>query len=383
MAQQPTLEWAQRYNGRDNGWDEAVAVAVDEQGNSYVTGNSSYETPENITRYRITTVKYSPSGKQLWTMRFKDVSSASAIAVDNQGSVYVTGDAGAWNSGYSFLTIRYDAATGQQIWEQRYAEGTATAIAVDNQGGVYVTGSGSDDYLTIRYEAVTGRQTWASRYNGPGEEYYNSDLARAIAVDNLGGVYVTGYSRSPDLIDDSYWEYATVRYDAATGRQTWVQSYFTAVYDSYEYFIDIAVDNSGGVYVTGYKEDDTFNDADSYVTIRYDAATGQETWTQFYNSNESDDRATAIAVDNQGGVYVTGTSVTIRYAATTGEETWVSSNDNNSGNIVIVAAQGSVYVTGTIYGDRRMGDNYLTVRYDAPPAPPSATSTYLILRQVL
>ena len=97
----------------------------------------------------------------------------------------------------------------------------ARAIAVDSLGGVYVTGGsvglgGNPDYTTIKYSA--GRQVWVARYHGPG----SADGAEAIAIDNAGNVYVTGLSyASPNT---SNTDYATIKYSSA-GEQQWVARY--------------------------------------------------------------------------------------------------------------------------------------------------------------
>ena len=158
QAQQPTLEWANRFDGKSMMTgitdERPVAVAVDAAGNSYVTGISQGEDTQ-----KMTTVKYAPSGEQLWAVQLEDYFSiASDIAVDDAGGVYVTGYSEDGN-GNGYVTLRYDATTGNQTWVQRYQGGSyddAIALAVDNQGGVYVTGYDT----TIRYDAATGEQTW-------------------------------------------------------------------------------------------------------------------------------------------------------------------------------------------------------------------------------
>jgi outer membrane protein assembly factor BamB len=87
---------------------------------------------------------------------------------------------------------------------------------------VFVTGSsggiGSDsDYATIAYNAASGTELWVRRYNGPGNA---ADFPQALVLSPDGRrVFVTGYSYSANSFSD----YATIAYDAATGVQMWLR----------------------------------------------------------------------------------------------------------------------------------------------------------------
>ena len=103
--------------------------------------------------------------------------------------VFVTGHTSTGDA-----TVAYNAATGAQLWAKRYNGpanwlDSAYSIAVSPAGGtVFVTGESykattSGDYATIAYNAATGAQLWIQRYNGPGN---GSDEARSITVSPAG-----------------------------------------------------------------------------------------------------------------------------------------------------------------------------------------------------
>jgi hypothetical protein len=320
--------WVRRYNGPGNSYDEARSIAVDGQGNVYVTGKSY----GSGTGYDYATIKYNSLGVQQWVQRYDGPGNyydmAYAIAVDGLGNVYVTGYS--WGSGtaYDYATIKYNSA-GVQQWVQRYdGPGNdydcAYAIALDGAENVYVTGysigSGiSSDYATIKYDSA-GVQQWVQRYDGPGNDY-GYDYAYAIAVDGQGNVYVTG--TSPD--SGTYKDYATIKYNS-NGVQQWVARYNGPGNDWDEAYA-IAVDGAGNVYVIGYSIGS--GTTEDYATIKYNS-NGVQQWVQRYNGpGNSYDVARSLAVDGQENVYVTGYSIgsgtsedyaTIKYVQTPGIE---------------------------------------------------------------
>ena len=185
------LLWENRYNGPTNGQDYATAIALDGNGNVYVSGLWGVSVG-GIFSSGHATLKYDPEGKLLWEKRYNwTVYSgndfASAIAVDSNGNVYVTG---VWeiSAGYGYgLTLKYDPE-GELLWKSHGPLGQA--IVVDGNGNAYVTGSSGGGYATLKYNPE-GKLLWEKRYNGPGNNY---NFASAIAVDGNGNVYVTGKS---------------------------------------------------------------------------------------------------------------------------------------------------------------------------------------------
>ncbi|MFO7650568.1 MAG: SBBP repeat-containing protein [bacterium] len=386
--------WVRYYDGPAHRSDSAMAIAVDNAGGVYVTGLS--QAANNYDDY-VTVKYNAADGSESWVARYDYNGGAdrpAAIAVDNSGGVYVTGYSHIYGTNQcDYATIGYDAADGSPHWVARYDysgyDDRPAAIAVDNSGGVYVTGwSSADgwtstmDYATVKYNATDGSQSWVVRYNGTGNA---SDRATAIAVDNAGGVYVTGLTYVPYYASD----YATVKYNAADGSQCWAVRYG---YSREEQPYAIALDNAGGVYVTGFSS--SIESRLNYATVKYSASDGSPAWlgnpgiddrgaVRYNGPGNGDDWATGVAVDNSGGVYVTGYCfvsgsspnydrdyATVRYSAADGSETWVARhngsavNSNDRAYAIAVDNSGGVYVTGADTTADTKKD-FVTIKYGA------------------
>jgi len=146
--------------------------------------------------------------------------------------------------------------------------------------------------------------SWVRRYNGPANSY--KDRAYDIAVDDSGNVYVTGGSVGSGTGGD----YATIKYDPQ-GTQLWVQRY-NGPGNAWDEAFAIAVDGSGNVCVTGLSaglSGDPWRY--DYATIKY-YPNGDIAWGIRYNGLGNNwDEARAIAVDGSGNVYVTGLSAAL------------------------------------------------------------------------
>jgi uncharacterized delta-60 repeat protein len=378
-----TLGWVRRYNGPGNGDDQALALALDSQGNVLVTGYSMGDG----TDWDYATIKYSPTGQVLWVRRYNGpgsgVDGANAIGVDALGNVYVTGHSLGTASEDDFATIKY-SPEGEELWVRRYngpangADG-ATALGLDAQGSVYVTGLCPDpltgyDFCSVKYSAVS-QQLWARQYNGPGRR---ADDPASLAVDSQGNVIVTGYSTGYVTGVD----YATVKY-APDGTLVWARHYNGPAYGG-DYPTAVALDAQDNVYVTGYSwgvpgAASSCEWPSDYATIKY-SPTGTPRWLDRYDGPyQCADVASAIAVDRQGNVFVTGYSTggtppvgtgpdyaTIKYSPD-GQQVWIRryngpSNDADLPSAIATDEAGNSYVTGRSYGGDSSYD-ILTISY--------------------
>jgi len=233
-----TLQWAKRAGG--TGLDRGAGIAVDDLGNSYVTGWFNGTATFGLGEANQTALvsagsddifiaQYDSTGLLQWAGRAGSTGQDQGvgIAVDGGGNSYLTGyfnGAAVFGPGQASQTTlvsagdrdpfvaQYDSS-GLLQWVKR-AGGTGAdrsfSITVDESGNVYVSGlfqgtatfglgeanqtaltsAGSDDIFVAQYDS-TGLLQWAKRAGGTG-----SDGGLGIAVDGLGNSYVTGWFSS-------------------------------------------------------------------------------------------------------------------------------------------------------------------------------------------
>lgn len=178
----------------------------------------------------------------------------------------------------------------------------ASAVASDQTGNVYVTGysinsSGDLDYVTQKYNPC-GNLRWSNSYN------YGNDFARDIGIDASGNVFVTGdfYGQFGNYI------FGTVKYNS-DGVFQWERQLFGPVPLSLNGVKKMFVDGSGNVYITGTTSQVGALLVADVMTAKYNSS-GQLQWQKYFDGpGNSEDIPEDIFVDSQGNSYVAGGSV--------------------------------------------------------------------------
>jgi fibronectin type 3 domain-containing protein len=398
------------------GGDYGYGIAVDGDGNAYVTGSTSstdfpttagkYQGDPGDSGYDAFVVKLDPTGSGDASLLYATYLGGNgndfgfAITVGTDGRAYVTGQtssadfpttAGKYQGGqvgdHAFMAKLDPTGSGTStLLYSTYLRGNGTdvglGIAVDSSGNAYVSGTtNSTDFPTT-----------AGKYQGdPGDSDYDAfvvkldptgsgaasllyatylggngqDLGRGIAVDGDGNVYVTGETLSTDFPttagkyqgDQSGFDAFVVKLDP-TGSGDASLLYATYLGGSGNDFPwGIAVDSSANAYVSGYTDSTDF-----------------PTTLSKYQGDQPGRDAFVVKVDP-----------TKTGAASLLYSTYLGGSNDSEGRGIAVDKDGNAYVTGTTYstdfpttagkyqGDPGDGDGDVFVVKLAPVTPAAPT----------
>jgi len=368
--------WAARWSGAAGARDEASAVAVDNFGDAFVAGKT-YTTATD-TDYVV--VKYKGSdGTELWAKTYHNlgVDAVSSVVADRRGGCFVTGhsSAGAGNSNQDYVTIHYDAA-GTERWVSRLNgvgdwHDYPMAMMLGDSGYLYLTGyswggaTPQYDYLTVKLDTLNGDTVWTRRYDGTAIAP-KADYAYAVTQDDSQYVYVTGRAGE----QGTWYDATTIKYTPA-GTEVWINR-FDAGWLGTDGGGHVKVDESFNVYVGGVVLDAS-DDMYDFLTFRINPDNTVPWYQTFDAGVEDDDSLTAMAVDDEGNVYVTGWTyvyqgdidwMTIKYDAA-GAKVWSASHqtlgEDDGPYGMVMDEFGEIYVTGFDFAGP--DENYCTVKY--------------------
>jgi hypothetical protein len=391
-----TVLWAMKAGGTDD--EYGASIAVDGSGNCYVTGQfGGSATFGNTTVVSsgsedVFIAKYDATGAVLWVKQAGGTSSDEGydIAVDNSGNSYVTGYfSGSATFGSTILTgsgsadifiAKYNAV-GTMLWASQ-AGGTSgdygQGIAVDGSGNSYVTGHffGSVTLGSVTLASIGSADIFVAKYDGSGTVLWakqsggtTPDVSDGIAVDGNSNSYITGYFRgsatfgNTTLSSSGDADIFIAKYDAS-GTVLWAKRAGGTIGD--DIGKDISIDSSGNSYVTGYFSGSatlgsvTLVSSGSYdIFIAKYGASGTLHWAQ-QAGGTSDDYSNSIDVDDSGNSYLSGYfngSGTSSGSATFGSTTLVSSGSvdifiaklNASSNLINTAFLQTNYCPGVSF----------------------------------
>lgn len=313
-------------------------------------------------------VKYDPrNNKILYTTYLGGTADDNGLglAVDAAGSAYVVGQTDSKNFPLShplqpsFGGLTYDAfvaklsPSGDSLVYSSYLGGSgneiATAVAVDTAGNAFVTGY----TFSTNFPTTNGFQTlfggrifdaFLTKINAAGASIlYSSflggssyDLATAIAIDNNGGAYITGFTFSPNfptkaalqgtlasgtcggggsssLCSDAF----VTKFDTlSTGAASLIYSTFLGGNNN-DYGNSIAVDDSGAVTLAGNTTSTNFPTVGPLQASSagyYDAfiaklnSSGSALVYATYFGGSGYDEITGLRLDASGAAHIVGTT---------------------------------------------------------------------------
>jgi len=239
--------WVKDAQSNGYGYCTPTSIAVDFEGNSFVTGQFSTDSlvigsttlkNSNLTTYSfdIFIAKYDTTGTSVWakSAQCKGTDMSSTLSVDKSGNVYIGGTFGS-NQGFQitkFDSIKFDSITlipssiynnlfltkyngnGNVLWAKTVQGSPSSdtginSIFIDTEKNIYSTGyynsaitfdsislsnptNGQDIFVT-KSDSL-GNVIWAKSYGGDLD-----DSGMAISGDNKGNLMLTGYFYSPNL----------------------------------------------------------------------------------------------------------------------------------------------------------------------------------------
>jgi hypothetical protein len=351
LSAQADPEWVWAHGGGGANVDSGRGVSTDYDGNVFLTGwynGTATFGPLTLTSISnsndVLVMKLSSDGELLWGVSaggyYGDM--AYAITTDSTGTSYITGEFYG-SAGFGTNTITSDGAAaafvaaidtnGEWLWAvsvtgSDYGDERGYGISADEEGNCYVTGyikgnavfgsitlntsSGDDPAAFVAKLDAGGNWVWAVK--GGGTSYANTARGYAIANNEIGNVYATGYyagefdiGLSP-IVSVGSGDIFVACY-STSGEALWVRS---AGGNSQDVGQGIAADATGNCYVTGF-----FQSTAGFGGTNLTSVSGTETFVSKLDSNGTwqwshrcggmgDDQAKGIAADPDGNCYIAG-----------------------------------------------------------------------------
>lgn len=401
----PVLGWTRQFGTSQE--DRAYAIATDELGNAYITGDTRGDLAAPLAGTSDAFLsKFDASGNRLWTAQLGSAGGERSFGVstDGLGSVYISGATGGSlngpQAGFGDAILSKYTTAGALLWTRQL--GTAypdasNAVAADGIGNVFISGYTEDtfngphvglqDAFLTKYDAA-GNRIWTTQL---GTKQLDSSLG--LAVDCLGNVYTTGFTGG-DLINGTNHvelDAFLAKYDA-DGNRLWIKQLgqlvgtTTAIRSN-----GVTYDGLGNVYLTGFMEGDfggPSSGSDDAFLCKFDAG-GNLLWKAQLGTSEID-HSHGVTTDGHGNVYIAGQTtgglegpgagledMFLTKFDETGNRLWtmqLGSAGRDAAHGVSADLQGNIYITG--FTDGSLGgvnagddDIFIAKFHDSIPEP--------------
>ncbi len=377
-----SLLWAKVFDGVQQWHDQARGITLGPDGSVWVCGN----TPGPTSRAKVLVLNYAATdGTLRRTIEYTSdpgySEAGASIAVDAQGNIYVGG--GTNGDGSDVFVLSFNPNGGlrwRKTWDGPafgpYSQDHLQKIMLDPNGDLVamidgVMNSLHSDYVIIKYNPDTGATIWEKYWGLNGDDFPNN-----MEIGAGGDIFVSGTA----LALEGNNRYGTIRLRGSDGQLLW-QDYSGRDYRNSQR--GLAIDNAGGVYVTGSvdPDGDRSNSNDKFYTVKLDAATGAQQWSHLYGANcvGCFDAPGGIVGDSAGNIFLAGSTSSAPYSSdmilfvldsATGLETTrgvIDGNANESvgAGILRLDALQNLLIGGGAYNVNTGARDITVTRYDS------------------
>lgn len=307
--------WSSYYDEAQGGDDFAYDVAIDGAYRLVTAGRIQPPGPATAGRYLAHSTVFTSAGLTDWSVTL-GVADADAgfwgVGIDAADNIVLAG-----YGGFDATVRKYPAAGPILVWEAVWP-GTASTpqsiqeLAIGTDGAIHLANNstngffgGWSEWALLRLDAQGSRTLGPVNYNTP-----QPDVAYAIAVDDSDGSFVAaGIVGTASAAND---DWHVRKYDAA-GSLLWSDT-FSGAAGLHDYATGVAIDAAGDVYICGYTNRGTDNDAGQdfdWLVIKYardgDGGAGRRLWTYTYASAPGrNETCRQLALLPDGNVLVAG-----------------------------------------------------------------------------
>lgn len=329
--------WTFRYNGTANESDKSYDLETDLSGNVFLTGRSDIDQSVNSNDDCIT-IKLNSSGVLLWVKTYSSANGGNDrglfVESTNNGDVYVAGRSSNGTDD-DILILKYDAAGTalfQGVYNSNRGDDSPDAVAIDANGSFYITGDipGANDLksdvVLLKYK-LTSVADWIQIYNGVADE---EDLPEALIVDQSGNIILAG-STDMDASAIENKDFLILKYSpSGTNLWTYTIDHGQQLNDVTD---DIVADLHGSYLLLGHSNVNNTDINDNIVVQRLDDS-GNVSWsTELNGSADTSDAGRKLLMSGDdlfvsGGLWNTNTQRDVFVAKYSGLTSGVSESEN-------------------------------------------------------
>ncbi len=182
------------------GVSSSLALAVEPQGSLWITGNTeSFGAVESD----VFLARFSPEGNLTKAFRWggSDDDIARSLAIDPKGALWVTGYTESFDVGKTDVFLVQFSPEGSLIKALRWdglgnSSEYARSLVIDSQGSIWITGekysvTAKERSIFLMKFSPAGNLIKSLNWGGSDDDY-----AWSLAIDSQGAVWVTGYTSS-------------------------------------------------------------------------------------------------------------------------------------------------------------------------------------------